>query len=309
MDAVIEVDGLRKRYGAKVAIDGLSFEIGRGEIFGIVGPNGAGKTSTVECLTGLRTPDGGTIRVLGLDPRRQPAAVRQQIGIQLQSAALQDRLRVAEALRLFSSFYDHPVPWEPLLDRWGLAEKRDTAFGALSGGQQQRLFIMLALINDPKIVILDELTSGLDPHARLRSWDLIREVRARGTTVVLVTHAMEEAEQLCDRVAIIGDGRLLALDTPDALVGTLGGDLQVRFTPPTEFDATALAACPGVAACERVGRELRISGPSPLMATVAGHLATRGIVPRDLRTEQTSLEELFLRLTGASDDAPGGGER
>ena len=301
MDTVIEVDGLRKLYGAKVAVDGVSFRTAKGEIFGIVGPNGAGKTSTVECLTGLRTPDAGDVRVLGLNPVRQAAAVRQRLGIQLQSAALQDRLRVAEALRLFSSFYDDPVPWQPLLVRWGLQEKRDTAFGALSGGQQRRLFIMLALINDPEIIVLDELTAGLDPHARRRSWDLIRDVQANGTTVVLVTHTMEEAERLCDRVAIIDDGRILALDTPAALVNQLGGDLRVRFTPPIDFDPAALASLDGVADCEHIGAELLVSGPVPLMATVATFLAQRGIVPRDLRTEQVSLEDVFLRLT----DRPG----
>ncbi|MGI8644482.1 MAG: ABC transporter ATP-binding protein [Thermomicrobiales bacterium] len=306
MDAVVEVQGLKKSYGAKLAVDDVSFAIDRGEIFGIVGPNGAGKTSTVECITGLRSPDGGSVRVLGLDPRQQPAAVRQRIGIQLQSAALQDRLRVAEALKLFSSFYDHPIPWEPLLDRWGMDDQRDTAFGALSGGQQQRLFIMLALINDPKIVVLDELTAGLDPHARRRSWDLIREIRANGTTVLLVTHAMDEAQQLCDRVAVIENGRILALDSPAALVRDMGGALRVRFTPPDAFDLAELTDIPGLAGCERTGAEVVLSGASPLMARVATWLAGRGIVPADLRTEQRTLEDVFIQLTHQPDHATGG---
>jgi ABC-2 type transport system ATP-binding protein len=232
MAAVIEVEGLRKDYGDTTAVDGISFEVNEGEIFAVVGPNGAGKTTTVECMEGLRRPDGGRVRVLGLDPHRDGARLRQRIGVQLQQAALPDRIKVWEALDLFASYYRNAVDWRPLLKAWGLQDKRSASFSSLSGGQKQRLFIALALVNDPKVVFLDELTTGLDPHARRATWELIRGLRRRGVTVVLVTHHMEEAQQLADRVAIVDRGRLLALDTPAALTGqgeTLE-DLFLRMT-------------------------------------------------------------------------------
>ena len=219
---VIEAEELRKRYGAVAAVDGVSFEVGEREVFGIVGPNGAGKTTTVEILEGLRRPDGGRVRVLGLDPSRDGPRLRQRIGAQLQRAALPDRLKVWEALDLYASFYRRPVPWPELLDRWGLAERRDAAVATLSGGQRQRLQIALALVGRPEVVFLDELTTGLDPQARRDTWELVRAVRDAGATVVLVTHLMEEAERLCDRVAVIDRGRLVALDTPRALVAGAG---------------------------------------------------------------------------------------
>ena len=218
MQPVVTVEHLRKSYGSQRVIEDISLAIQPGEIFGIVGANGAGKTTTIECMVGLRQPSGGAIRVLGLDPQRDGAALRERIGVQLQQAALPDRLRVGEALELFSSFYRSPQPWRDLLEQWGLAEKRNTAFAALSGGQKQRLFIALSLINDPEIVFLDELTTGLDPQARRTTWDLIEDIRARGKTVVLVTHVMEEIERLCDRIAVIDGGRVVALDAPDQLV-------------------------------------------------------------------------------------------
>jgi ABC-2 type transport system ATP-binding protein len=222
MAAVIEVEELRKRYGAVAAVDGVSFEVGEREVFGIVGPNGAGKTTTVEILEGLRRPDGGRVRVLGLDPSRDGPRLRQRIGAQLQQAALPDRLKVWEALDLYASFYRRAVPWAELLDRWGLADQRAKTVASLSGGQRQRLLIALALVGQPEVVFLDELTSGLDPQARRDTWELVRAVRDAGTTVVLVTHLMEEAERLCGRVAVIDRGRLVALDTPGALVAQAG---------------------------------------------------------------------------------------
>jgi ABC-2 type transport system ATP-binding protein len=217
-EKVIEIEGLRVRYGATVAVDELTLSVRHGEIFGILGPNGAGKTTTVECIAGLRRPDGGRIRVLGVDPTREPERLHALVGVQLQEAALPDRIRVGEALSLFAAFYERPADPEELLGALGLRDKRDARFGKLSGGQRQRLSIALALVGNPRVAILDELTTGLDPHARRETWRLIEQIRSRGVTVVLVTHFMDEAERLCDRVALLDRGRLAALDTPAALV-------------------------------------------------------------------------------------------
>ena len=220
MAPIIEVEDLHKRYGDVVAVDEVSFSVHEGEIFGIIGPNGAGKTTTVESVIGLRKPDRGRISVLGMDPIRERTALAERIGVQLQQAALAERIKVWEALDLFSSFYRRTVPWQPLLQQWGLADKRNAMFGNLSGGQRQRLFIALALVNDPQVVILDELTSGLDPQARRATWELVRTIREQGKTVLVITHFMDEAQLLCDRVAIIDHGRILALDPPERLVRT-----------------------------------------------------------------------------------------
>jgi ABC-2 type transport system ATP-binding protein len=219
MTPVIEAAHLHKKYDTFTAVQDVSFQVGQGEIFGIIGRNGAGKTTLVECTVGLRQPTAGSVRVLGLDPARDTHALREQIGIQLQQSALPDRMKVGEALDLFASFYRTPADWRALLDAWGMADKRKTDFVQLSGGQKQRLFIMLALINQPRIVFLDEMTTGLDPRARRATWELIRRVRDAGTTVVLVSHFMDEVQALCDRVAVIEGGRLIALDTPAALQG------------------------------------------------------------------------------------------
>lgn len=216
--SVIEVRNLRKQYGDHVAVADVSLSVEEGEIFGLVGPNGAGKTTTVECVEGLRTPDSGTVRVLGLDPYRDRAAVRRKLGIQLQESQLPDRIKVWEALDLYSSFYPHPADWRELMDELGLAAKRNTVFAKLSGGQKQRLSIALALVGNPKVAILDELTTGLDPQARRDTWELVRQVRDRGVTVVLVTHFMDEAERLCDRLAVVVAGRVVAVDTPRNLI-------------------------------------------------------------------------------------------
>ena len=230
MPAVIEVDGLRRRYGALVAVDGISFQVQEREIFGIVGPNGAGKTTTVECLEGLRRRDGGRLRVLGLDPARDRPRLHQRIGVQLQQAALPNRLKVWEALDLYASFYRRARPWRELLDQWGLAGRRDAAFDRLSGGERQRLLVAMALVGDPEVVFLDELTSGLDPQARRATWELVRAIRDGGTTVILVTHLMDEAQRLCDRVAVVDRGRLVGLGTPQALVRQAGAaDLDEAF--------------------------------------------------------------------------------
>ena len=227
--AIVVKDNLRKVYGDVVAVDDISFEVHEGEIFGMVGPNGAGKTTTIECIEGLRRPDGGTVQVLGMDPQRDGYDLRQHIGVQLQEAALPHRIKVWEAMDLFASFYRRSVDWHSLLEQLGLSEKHDASFINLSGGQKQRLFIALALVNDPDLVFLDELTTGLDPQARRAMWDLVQGIRERGKTVFLTTHYMEEAERLCDRVAIIDHGRIVALDTPENLIHSLGAENRVIF--------------------------------------------------------------------------------
>ncbi len=244
MDTIVQVEGLRKVYGATVAVEDVSFEVRDGEIFGMVGPNGAGKTTTIECLEGLRKPDQGMVRVLGMDPQRDGQILRERTGIQLQQSNLPERMRVWEALDLYASFYTKAADWKVLLAQLGLEEKRNAPFAKLSGGQKQRLFIALALLPDPQLVFLDELTTGLDPQARHAIWDLVRDVRAKGKTVLLTTHFMEEAERLCDRVAILDHGRIVALDTPAALIRGLGVEERVVFnldgTLPAGFE-TALS--------------------------------------------------------------------
>jgi ABC-2 type transport system ATP-binding protein len=294
---VITVDHLRKAYGRVVAVDDLSFEVEAGEIFGILGPNGAGKTTTVECVQGLRRPDGGTIRVLGLDPATQAAQLRQRIGSQLQDSSLPGRLRVAESVELFAAFARHPVGRGELLARWRLDELRDQAFDSLSGGQRQRLFIALAFVNSPEVVFLDELTQGLDPQARRATWELIREIRQGGTTVVLVTHFMDEAEHLCDRVAVVDRGRVVALDTPQRLIDGLGLPSVVRFTT-SEPDLGWLEKLDVVESMARHGEAVEIRGTGPILALVASELVAHAIVPLDLRVERPTVEDAFLALTG-----------
>lgn len=298
MKNVIEVRHLRKTYGSTVAVDDISFAVQQGEIFGIVGPNGAGKTTTVESVTGLRKPDGGTVRVLGMDPEQADRALRQRIGIQLQEAAIPDRIKVWEALDLFAAFYPKTVSWEKLLTDWGLTEKRNTQFAKLSGGQKQRLFIALALLNDPEVVFLDELTTGLDPQARRTTWDQVRAIREKGKTVVLVTHFMDEAQELADRVAIIDHGNVVALDTPQALIAGLQAGSRVRFTNVNGFDPALLRGVNGVTTVEQQGKQVIVHGNGPLLAHVATALATHDITPSDLHVETADLEDVFLALTG-----------
>jgi ABC-2 type transport system ATP-binding protein len=303
MSTVIQAKNLRKTYGATVAVDDLSLEVREGEIFGMVGPNGAGKTTTIECLEGMRRPEGGEIRVLGLDPIRQEHELRHVIGTQLQKSQLPDQLTVGEVLDLFASFYPHPAPWPALMERLGLAEKKNTWVSKLSGGQLQRVFIALALINHPKLVFLDELTTGLDPQARLSIWDLVREVRAGGCTVFLTTHSMEEAETLCERVAIVDHGKVAALDTPAALVRNLGAETRVLFSADGGFDSQPLRALEGVARVERDGQSVIVYGRTtasgqPLIGSVVQRLSASGVKFADIRMEQPTLEDVFLQLTG-----------
>jgi ABC-2 type transport system ATP-binding protein len=294
--SVIEVDNLRKRYGPHVAVEDVSFQVRKGEIFGLLGRNGAGKTTTVECLQGLRSADGGRVRVLGLDPQRQTQQLRRRIGCQLQEAALPDRLKVWEALDLFASLAPGGPDWRVLMDQWGLTDRRSASFAGLSGGQRQRLFMALALVNDPEVVFLDELTQGLDPAARRVAWGLIRAIRDRGATVVLVTHYMDEADQLCDRIAVVDGGRVVATDTPQGLISRFGGPIKVAFTPDSQ-DARFLEHVPHVQAVRRRGDRIEVEGTGPVLALVAAELVAHGLVPDDLRVEQPTLEAVFLRLT------------
>jgi ABC-2 type transport system ATP-binding protein len=298
MPAVIEVQNLHKSYGTTVAVGDVSFTVEEGEIFGILGPNGAGKTTTVECVEGLRTPDGGAISVLGLDPLRDRAELTQQLGVQLQDSELPERLRVAEALRLYSSFYRQPADWRGRMEILGLTGKAGTRFGKLSGGQKQRLSIALALVGSPRIAVLDELTTGLDPQARRDTWALIEDVRSRGVTILLVTHFMEEAERLCDRVALIDAGQVVAVDTPAGLADRVQAGQRIQFRPSDPFDDGLLASLPDVTSVIHRGDVVVVTGNDNALNAVTSALARHQIVARQLRVEQASLEDAFVALTG-----------
>jgi len=308
MAAVIEVQHLHKRYGDTVAVRDVSFTVHEDEIFGILGPNGAGKTTTVECIEGLREPDGGEISVLGLDPLRDRAELTRQLGVQLQESRLPDQLRVAEALELYSSFYQDPADWRELMEVLGISAKGRTPFRKLSGGQQQRLSIALALVGNPRVAVLDELTTGLDPQARRDTWDLIEGVRERGVTIVLVTHFMEEAERLCDRVALIDAGQVVALDTPAALAERVQSEQRIQFRPSVPLDDGLLTSLPEVTSVIRRGDVVVVTGTSKALNAVISVLARNQIVAEQLRVEQASLEDAFLAFTGRhsrADEDPG----
>jgi ABC-2 type transport system ATP-binding protein len=302
MGAIVQVEGLRKTYGDTVAVEEVSFEVQAGEIFGMVGPNGAGKTTTIECLEGLRRPDSGKVRILGMDPQSQGQVLRERTGMQLQQSNLPDRMKVWEALDLYAAFYPRAADWKTLLDQLGLEEKRNAHFSKLSGGQKQRLFIALALLPDPQLVFLDELTTGLDPQARHSIWDLVQDVRSRGKTVLLTTHFMEEAEKLCDRLAIIDHGKIVALDSPAALIRQLGAEERVVFSVEGSLPAGFEETLPGGTRLEVEGKRVSIQGKDgrqiPLVSEVVGLLGSRGIQFNNLHTEQPDLEDVFLSLTG-----------
>jgi ABC-2 type transport system ATP-binding protein len=302
MTPVIEVAGLTKRYGGQAVVQEISFHVDQGEIFGILGPNGAGKTTTVECLEGLRRRDAGQVRILGLDPRTDARRLHQRIGVQLQETQLPEKLKVREALEMYASFYPDPADWRELLERWGLTSKSGTAFRKLSGGQKQRLFIALALVGNPRVVFLDELTAGLDPGARRATWDLISQVRDGGVTVVLVSHFMDEVEELCDRVAILDRGRIAALDTPARLVDLVGATYRVRFRPMAPLEEQSLAALPGVVSVTRHGANVDVSGTGDFASVVTAELARRQVVVADLRIEGRSLDSAYVALTGRTMD-------
>jgi ABC-2 type transport system ATP-binding protein len=304
MTAVMEVNDLAKRYGATVAVDGVSFSVEEGEIFGVLGPNGAGKTTTVECIVGLRHADAGTIRVYDLDPLRDRDRLHELVGVQVQESALQTKITVAEALALYASFYRDPADPAALIEALGLVEKRDTYFKDLSGGQKQRLSIALALVGSPRIAVLDELTTGLDPQARRETWGLIEQVRERGVTVVLVTHFMDEAERLCDRVALIQAGKLAALDSPQGLAARASGGKRVRFLPSQAFDDGLLADLPEVRRLEHQGEHVVAFGSGELVNAVILKLDQAGIVARDVELDAGSLEDAFVQLTGHDREEP-----
>lgn len=301
MNTVIQVEGLRKGYGDKLAVEDVSFQVAAGEIFGLLGPNGAGKTTTVECLQGLRHADGGQVRVLGLDPWAQRASLRRRIGSQLQESALPDRLKVWEAIDLFATVPLSRTAREHLLEQWGLADKRSASFANLSGGQRQRLFVALALVNQPEIVFLDEMTTGLDPAARRTTWDLIEQIRERGTTVVLVSHFMDEVERLCQRVAVMSHGHIVALDTPARLVEQRAKQTRVLFS----WESAALPwleTVPHVHSVRQQGSQMEVEGDGPVFQHVAAALLERGIEPEDLRVERPTLEEVFLQIVGKPEE-------
>ena len=298
---VVEVSQIRKAYGKTVAVDDVSFEVRQGEIFGLIGPNGAGKTTTMECVEGVRRADRGSISVLGLDPVRDIYQLQERVGVQLQEAQLQKRIKVREAVHLWASLYRRPLDGDRLLAQLGLEDKRNAWFMTLSGGQKQRLFIALALINDPELVFLDELTTGLDPQARRAIWTLVRGIRDRGKTVFLTTHLMEEAERLCDRVAIIDHGRIIDIDTPAGLVERHCPERTVVLTTGDAAADARFATIPGVATVERRDQQLTIRGTGhDLVTGVIRCVSEHRIHLSDFRTEHAGLEEVFLKLTGHS---------
>ena len=302
MRTVIEVSGVRKTYGKTVAVEEASFAVNEGEIFGLIGPNGAGKTTTMECIEGLRKPDRGTIAVLGLDPYRQVYKLQNRIGVQLQQAQLQKRIKVWEAVDLWASLYQKKsVDAAHLLEQLGLTDKRNAWFMNLSGGQKQRLFIALALINDPEVVFLDELTTGLDPQARHAIWGLVRGIRERGKTVFLTTHLMEEAERLCDRVAIMEHGRIIDIDTPESLVRRHCPERTVVLDTDAAGAAELFERIAGIESVSRVEKRFTIRGRGEDLVTEVIHcLSENGIRVTDFRTVLPTLEDVFLKLTGRS---------
>ncbi len=296
--SIIDVESLHKCYGDTVAVRDVSLTIEEGEIFGIIGPNGAGKTRMVECVAGLRAPDRGSITVAGLNPRQDRDQLRRILGMQLQETALPEKIRVGEALDLYASFYEHPADQSQLLRPLALENKLATRYSRLSGGQKQRLSIALALIGRPRIAILDELTTGLDPQARRDTWSLIEEIRHQGVTVVLVTHFMEEAERLCDRVAMIHSGRVVAVGSPASLASSAGGLQTLRFHPSRQFDDALLDDLPEVSTITWRGPLVEVVGTGDLLGAVIAVLSQEGIVVEQLRFEQRSLEDAFVSLIG-----------
>jgi ABC-2 type transport system ATP-binding protein len=296
--AIIEVSGLHKAYGGRKAVDGVSFVVEEGEVFGILGPNGAGKTTTVECVEGLRRPDSGSIRVAGYDPATDRGPVTRILGAQLQESELQPKITVREALELYAACCPDPADWSALAERLGLTDKLRTRFAKLSGGQKQRLFIALALIGNPRIVVLDELTTGLDPRARRDTWQLIEDVRDSGVTVLLVTHFMEEAQRLCDRIALIDKGRITALDTPAGLIGRTGSGTAISFRPSAPLDTRQLADLPSVASVTEEDGRITVNGTDETVNAVLSLLAGQGITAHQLRVTEATLDDAYLDLTG-----------
>jgi ABC-2 type transport system ATP-binding protein len=301
----VTVEHLVKRYGHLVAVSDVSLSIHEGEIFGIIGPNGAGKTTTVECISGLRAPDSGSINVYGLSPQKDRNKVREFVGVQLQESALPPRIKVGEAVRLFASFYSNPLDPDQLLESLGIKQIVNSSFKNLSGGQKQRVSIALALVGNPKLAILDELTTGLDPEARREIWSLIERMRERGVTVILVTHFMDEAARLCDRLALINNGAVVALDTPEAIAAKAGGS-RVRFVPSQPVDEQTLRAIPGVNEIERKEKYVTVTGTGDLAGALMNALAAIGVRVSEIEARAGNLEDAFIKLT--KDDASGIGK-
>jgi ABC-2 type transport system ATP-binding protein len=297
---VIQVTAIRKTYGSTIAVDEVSFDVREGEIFGLIGPNGAGKTTTMECVEGLRAPDRGAISVLGLNPVRDVYELQDRIGVQLQEAQLQKRIKVREAVGLWASLYKRPVDGDRLLEQLGLSEKRNAWFMTLSGGQKQRLFIALALINDPELVFLDELTTGLDPQARRAIWELVRGIRARGKTVFLTTHLMEEAERLCDRVAIIDHGRIIDIGTPEELIRRHAPEQTVVVATDAVSADAYFGAISDVESVKIQDGRFTIRGRGDLVTKVIDSISEHRMHVTDFRTERSTLEDVFLNVTGHS---------
>jgi ABC-2 type transport system ATP-binding protein len=301
-DHVVSVRGLVKAYGNRRVVDGLDLDVAGGEIVGLIGVNGAGKTTTVECIQGLRRPDAGRLRVFGLDPLADAGRLRGLVGSQLQSSGLPDRLRVAEAVQLFSG-----GDGEDLLEQFGLAERRRSPFASLSGGERQRLFLVLAVVNRPRLVILDELTQGLDPAARRGVWAAIGELRGAGTTVLLVTHELDEAEELCDRVVAMRAGRVLDSGTPAELVDRYGRSATITFTMPGGLHREALAGLPGVNDVRVQAGKATVTGHRAAIAEVGALLVQTGPIPADLSVRVPRLEDALVDLL-AADAGAGDGE-
>ena len=299
--AVVQVSSIRKTYGKTIAVEDVSFDVNDGEIFGLIGPNGAGKTTTMECVEGIRRPNSGSITVLGLDPIRDVYELQERIGVQLQQAQLQKRIKVWEAMQLWASLYRKPITLgDQLLDQLGLVDKRDAWFMTLSGGQKQRLFIALALINDPEVVFLDELTTGLDPQARRKIWDLVRDIRARGKTVFLTTHLMEEAERLCDRVAIMDHARIIDIDQPQRLVDKYCPERSVTLATVDAHAPECLARMSDSPVIRQDSRYTVRGTGDRFVSDVIRCLSENHITVTDFRTETPNLEDVFLKLTGHS---------
>jgi ABC-2 type transport system ATP-binding protein len=303
---IVTVQHLVKRYGDFVAVNDISFSVRKGEIFGIIGPNGAGKTTTVECISGLRMPDSGQIRVDGLSPQEDRDQIREFVGVQLQESALPPRITVGEAIGLFAAFYPAPLDSDDLLETLGIENLKDVQFRRLSGGQKQRVSIALALVGNPRVAILDELTTGLDPEARRETWALIERIRDRGVTVLLVTHFMDEAERLCDRLALIDHGVVRALDTPEAIAAGAGGS-RVRFVPSEPIDDRILLAIQGVKEIERKEKYVTVTGTGDLATAVIDSLRKIGVHVSELEARGGNLDDAFVKLT--KEEAPAGSDR
>ena len=309
--AVVEVVDLVKVYDDRRVVDGVTFAVEEGEIFGIVGPNGAGKTTIVESIDGLRQPDGGSIRVLGMDPVTDRYELAQRLGAQLQESHLQNRVRVGEILETFASFYRNPADWKELVNRFGLEDKVDSSYSSLSGGMKQRLSAALALVGSPEIVVLDELTTGLDPRARRSTWDAVERIRDSGVTVILVTHYMDEAERLCNRIMVLNEGRVNAVDSPAGLIRLTDSEQTMTFRPSEPVSLDEIRELPDVLDIRSDDELITVTGVENVVVSVLMRLIDRGVTAGQLRVDYTSLEDAYLALTGeksGSSDTPEGSD-